>query len=750
MFKLLRYFSITSLIAIVVVTIFLTFFYQHIATQNLVIQEEQNNVQLAQSLINTLQPQLYKMFFSEEHPDKIHQQHIEKFNHLVSDYTQDLSIVKVKAYHLNGLTVFSTQASQIGKVKINNQGDKEAGAGRVFSSLSYRGEFYASEETLTDRNILSTYLPVRQGGEESPVKGVFEVYSDVTPLVTAIQETKHKIALGIVTALGLLYITLFFIVSRADSILRRQEDEHLEAEQALRESEARFSGILDMATEGIISVDETRHIILFNKGAELIFGFQESEIVGRPLEDLLPKKYRQRHEGQFQAFAQSPETARQMGSRSQVLGLRKNGEFFAAEVSISKLNSGGQCIFTAVLRDVSERKIAEKHLQHQAIHDSLTGLYNRGYFDRRITEEIARSKRNRQAMSILLCDLDGFKNINDASGHQVGDRVLKEVAQGIQAASRESDLVFRWGGDEFVLILPSTDRQGATTASERIREGILQVSEQHHVKVDVSIGAAVYPEHGKTIDELIHVADRAMYTAKKWGSKSLIGEESYLLNEQTIKTVFQPIHDIRLDQIVGYEALVRDAQGQLDPMNLFKKYAAIGKLLELKELCFRTQLKTAAEVGLKKVFLNVDFELLQRLERVAIPTEELEVVLEISEAEALHDIPKHLEIAKAWREAGYQFAIDDFGAGFVSLAFIARLLPEHIKLDRSVIVQATASPPFIRILKDLMVGLKNCSTAGIVAEGVETAQELQTVKKLGLFLGQGFLLGKPEEIRKKL
>ncbi|HEX9756586.1 MAG TPA: EAL domain-containing protein [Nitrospiria bacterium] len=263
----------------------------------------------------------------------------------------------------------------------------------------------------------------------------------------------------------------------------------------------------------------------------------------------------------------------------------------------------------------------------------------------------------------------------------------------------------------------------------------------------MSIGVALFPDHGETVDELIQVADRAMYIAKKGGDKVHIGEEEYLLNENSIKVVFQPVVDVRMDRIIGYEALSRGAQGKLNILDMFKKYHAVGQLSELKQLCFYSQIEAAQEIGLETVFINVDFNLLKQIESVQKP-KGIDVVLEISEGEALHDVANHLETAKYWREKGFKFAIDDFGAGFISLPFIVQLIPEYIKLDRSTVIQTVTSIKFRRIMRDLLLGLRNCSTDGIIAEGIETVKELQVMKDLGIYLAQGYLLGKPEELKK--
>ncbi|MEO2054467.1 MAG: EAL domain-containing protein [Nitrospira sp.] len=231
-----------------------------------------------------------------------------------------------------------------------------------------------------------------------------------------------------------------------------------------------------------------------------------------------------------------------------------------------------------------------------------------------------------------------------------------------------------------------------------------------------------------------------MYIAKKGGDKFHIGEEEYSLEDQTIDVVFQPVMDVHLNQARGYEALARDPSGKKSIMQLFKRYHAIGKLYELKCLCFMKQLKTAQELKLDCLFLNVDLKVLKKIDLPAKPPG-MDVVLEISEEEILRDVQDCLEITRKWRKAGYQFAIDDFGAGFISLPFIANLAPDYIKLDRSTVLQAVSSTQFRIVLKDLVIGLRKISTQGIIAEGIENEKELKVMKELGIYLIQGHLFG---------
>ncbi len=180
-------------------------------------------------------------------------------------------------------------------------------------------------------------------------------------------------------------------------------------------------------------------------------------------------------------------------------------------------------------------------------------------------------------------------------------------------------------------------------------------------------------------------------------------------------------------------------------MEIFQKFRAIGQLSELKELCFDLQMKEGIQRKIKSLFLNVDFDLLRK--NIARPKpQDIEIILEISESEAVQDVEDHLEVAKKWRAQGYKFAMDDFGAGFISLPFISRLVPEYIKLDRTTILQAASSDQFKAMLKDLLTGLRKCSTEGIIAEGIETESELAVVEGLGVHLVQGYLFGKPKKL----
>lgn len=564
--------------------------------------------------------------------------------------------------------------------------------------------------------------------------------------------------------------------------LEMQNEALREAQSKLEESRNRYSDLYDFAPVGYFTFDGNGLILEVNLTGADQLGMERQQIIGKPFALFIAKddqvQFRshlravfqgggRRHceikiEGenapfyaQLESLVESDLASRRCRTAVTDITPRKK-----AEEEVRKVNELLESRIlqrTVELRaanqdlqnEIIERKRAEQALARQVNLDPLTGLYNRRYFDLRADEEIARVDRKGSCLAILLCDLDHFKAINDTLGHQTGDRVLKAVAQTIHACTREVDLAFRWGGDEIAVLVIDTSREGVLLTAERIRNEVKRVGEEAQLPLDVSIGVAFYPEHGLTIDGLISLADRSLYIAKKGGDKIHIGDEEYLLNEQSIKVVFQPVVDLHSGESLGYEALTRDPQGKLTVPELFGRYQSIGQLHELKQLCFRSQLKEAQKLGLqgKRLFLNVDFHLLDQTECLQKP-EGIDVILEISETEALHShhVERYLALAEKWRTKGYQLAIDDFGAGFVSFPFVAQLVPEYVKIDRSTLLQAVSSPKFRKFLKDLLFALQNYTTRGMIAEGIENEQELAVVRELGVNLGQGFLFGRPEPL----
>jgi diguanylate cyclase (GGDEF)-like protein len=383
--------------------------------------------------------------------------------------------------------------------------------------------------------------------------------------------------------------------------------------------------------------------------------------------------------------------------------------------------------------------------RRESIRDPLTGLYNRRHFKEKVRDEIARASRHDETMAVLLCDLDRFKQINDTRGHQVGDAVLRSVATTICGATRGTDLHFRWGGDEIVVILSKTSEEGVLVVAERIRQAIAVYAESSGFDLDASIGIALYPQHGTHEDELVRAADLAMYVAKKSGDKVRVGIDEYAIDEECVSFVYQPVVTVESGEVLGHEVFTRDPDGQLSPLELFKKYHAVGQLGRLKRVIFELQIRQARFAGVRCLFLNADMDFLKRMDPVPVPSN-LEVVVEVSELDRNTDEEDRIHAFRKWRRAGYRFAIDDFGAGYVSLALLSKLKPDYIKLDRSSIVQAVESTKFAEFLRHLLRAASEYATRGIIAEGIENRADLDTAKSLGVDFAQGFLLGRPSRV----
>jgi signal transduction histidine kinase len=236
MFKLLRYFSLTSLLTFVIISVLLGVFYRRITLGNLMALGESKNVALTQAFANSLWPQFEPFVTSAVglSGDTLRvQPEIAQLHHVVLALMRDLSVVKVKVYNLSGLTVFSTQESQIGEDKSKNAGFLAARDGRVASELTHRDMFSAFERIIENRDVVSSYIPIRRGGIAGPVEGIFELYDDVTPLLQQINHTQKSVVVGVIVILATLYTVLFFIVRHADHILRRQHGALQEARDDL-------------------------------------------------------------------------------------------------------------------------------------------------------------------------------------------------------------------------------------------------------------------------------------------------------------------------------------------------------------------------------------------------------------------------------------------------------------------------------------------------------------------------------------
>lgn len=282
----------------------------------------------------------------------------------------------------------------------------------------------------------------------------------------------------------------------------------------------RFSSVIDTAFDGIITMNVSQEILLFNHAAENIFGYKAEETIGKPITMLMPQKFRASHADYTKQFENSPMQSRDMLSRVMISAMRKDGSDFPIEITISKIKVNGNMEFTAIIRDVSHRIAYIEHLQKQINTDNLTGLKNRNYFDMQLQDMIQKFNRFGEPFCVLMFDLDKFKTINDTYGHLTGDKVIQEFSTTASQLLREVDLLARYGGEEFVAILPNTQLAGAMQTAERVCKRITKkmvLSQKHEsITFTVSIGAAEFTKQDD-IKTIVSNADEAMYRAKHKG-----------------------------------------------------------------------------------------------------------------------------------------------------------------------------------------------------------------------------------------
>jgi diguanylate cyclase (GGDEF)-like protein/PAS domain S-box-containing protein len=432
-------------------------------------------------------------------------------------------------------------------------------------------------------------------------------------------------------------------------------------------------------------------------------------------------------------------------------------------------------VIASQLAQFIERKDAEAKLLHQALHDALTGLPNRTLFHDRVSQGLKRSERTRTSYAVLLMDLDRFKEINDTLGHDAGDRLLHELGERLQSCTRGEDTVARIGGDEFGFLLTDIDVGLAKKIVARIQHELRNpfLVQGLSLHVEASIGIAVFPEHGNSVEQLLQRADVAMYVAKRGGTGFafydadhddhtptrlvLVGDLRRALESEELVVHYQPQVNLESGWVASVEALVRwehPTLGLLHP-EMFLPAAERGGLAGLVtryvlQHVLRHQQRWRADGRALPAAVNVsmlnlldqDFpsEVLELLAQADVPPELL--TLEITEHTAVIDSAL-VEAALTWLGAnGVRVAIDDFGTGYSSLARLRRLPLHAIKVDRSFVQTMTSNPDDLAIVRST-IDLAHNLGLEVIAEGVTTQDVYAELRTLGCDLAQGFFVAGP-------
>jgi diguanylate cyclase (GGDEF)-like protein/PAS domain S-box-containing protein len=548
--------------------------------------------------------------------------------------------------------------------------------------------------------------------------------------------------------------------------------ERRKLEQERDRNYAFLSQIIDHIPSQITVKDiHDRRYVLVNRVAEKQFGVPRDEIVGKTTADILPQESAEIIAADDEWVRRSPDGLFKDEHIwvSQALGAR-----YITSRRLGIHDSAGEVRYILnVVDDVTERRLANEKIAHLAHYDALTDLPNRVLFRERIEDEFRRAGGGGQ-FALLYIDIDEFKGINDSLGHHVGDELLKAVAARIKQCLKPTDLIARLGGDEFAVIQTAiAGRADAETFVAQIYEAIRRPYQclGHHLSTDASIGVALAPQDGGEIDHLLKNADLAMYAAKAEGRRTHrffepemdARAKARLTMEQDLRQAmidgdleihYQPLLDLRSDIVTGCEALLRwrhPERGMISPAEFIPLAEDTGLINELGDWVLETACAEAAgwpahirlAVNVSPIQLKsptLALRITSALAASGLPPDRLEI--EITEAVLIHDDETALAILHQLHAIGVRIALDDFGTGFSSLSYLKRFPFDKIKIDRCFVsdIEVDGSAAIVQAVVNIAAA-RDMTT---VAEGVETEQQREVLRKLGCTQMQGYLFSPPK------
>jgi len=649
MHRLFHYSWIAGLATILIVVVALSLLYRQLVFDSLVEEETRSNVALTKAFANSIWPR-HSAFIQRAATvpagELASRKEIRALERDLRLLMQGLSVVKVKIYDANGLTVFSTDPRQIGEDKSGNPGFRLARDGTAASDITFRDRFDAWEGVISDRNIIATYVPVRIH-DAVPVEAVMEVYSDVTSLVDDMERGQWKILAGVLGGLSAVYALILWILLRYRRLLSEQE---------------------------------------------------------------------------------------------------------------------------------AQRLAQEERIRHQAYHDDLTGLPNRASFAEQLDAMTRRARRAGWAFAVMFLDLDRFKVVNDSLGHHAGDQLLRVAATRIQRCIRDSDMLFRMGGDEFTVLLEDVRGPEQTAAvAHRILEAMAEPVQlqQHEIRVTASIGMALFPRDDPTGERLVKSADTAMYRAKELGrnryefftAEMNARVENQLVLEAALRRAveagefllhFQPRVSALNRAVVGVEALLRwrhPERGLVSPADFIPLLEETNLIVPVGAWVLDTACRQAREWrdgGLPlRMSVNISSrqfrsELLVQTVASALQSSGLEpelLELELTESLLIENTESAISIMTRFKKLGVMVSIDDFGTGYSSFSYLKQFPIDFLKVDRTFIRDLARNPKDAAIV-EAIAALARSLGIGLIAEGVEEIHQAEYLRTCYCTEMQGWLFGR--------
>jgi diguanylate cyclase (GGDEF)-like protein/PAS domain S-box-containing protein len=542
--------------------------------------------------------------------------------------------------------------------------------------------------------------------------------------------------------------------------------------RAIKNAERTLRAIVHSAHDGILTVDQAGCITSFNRSCEHLFGYSQEEIMGEPVDSILPAFF------PFEAEHLDLDGDSLQQLDMETIAMQKSGSIVPVEIAASTVPDSDNSICTLIVRGITERKQSEEEIRTLAYQDVLTGLANRRLFEDRLQVALHQATERKRQLGVLFLDLDRFKYINDSLGHRCGDILLAQVSRRLLDCIRRGDTVARTGGDEFVILLPEiVGFHDIERVAERIVEAMQPVFtiDEQEVYVTFSVGGSTFPEGGTTAEALLQNADVALYRAKQEGRncyrlfqlemmeqvQQTLTMETNLrraLENEEFLVYYQPQVEIVTGNIVGTEALVRwqhPESGMISPGYFIPLAEETGLIMEIgnwvmRQACAQTRmwqqmgfphLHASVNVSLRQLH-EADFldNVWQILAETGLEPQHLDI--EITESIAMEQLDVMLPILHVLKEMGVQLSMDDFGTGYSSLNYLKHLPIHKVKMDQSFVRSLTVDTRDAAIAKSILT-MAHSLHLKVVAEGVETAEQLHFLAHQNCDYIQGHLFSPP-------
>lgn len=539
---------------------------------------------------------------------------------------------------------------------------------------------------------------------------------------------------------------------------------------SIRRKNAMMRNLIDKSIVGVIISDEDGAIESINAAAAKMFDYEIPNLVGESIGTLVPDLLRT-DSGDASLLQELSHEV-----HKEVWGQRSKGGFFPVEIAANTVDIGGQVKYIAFVNDITLRRQQEEELKFRADHDELTKLPNRTKFSSMLVEALAEANETGASVAVYLLDLDRFKEVNDTLGHAVGDLLLQDVGRRLSRCMTDGATLARFGGDEFAMFLPNVvDPQKVEEFAGKIINALAVKFKVDQVNLEVggSIGYAMYPENGETSEILLQRADIAMYSAKRyhfgfskyWAEDdahsvrnlTLTGDLRRAIEENELELVFQPKVKLATGTPSGAEVLCRwnrPGHGYVSPDEFIAHAEQSGLIYPLTKWVMFNALKTAAiwrEIGWDlNIAVNLSARLLHHEQILGLVTETLEkweypaerLTLEITENALLVNPAHAMIVVREFASLGVKISIDDFGTGYSSLSYLTTLAASELKIDKSFVMGMAIDDNFKTIVKSV-VAMAHDLNLSVVAEGVESDENVDTLRQFQCDIAQGYFYGRP-------